>query len=483
MNYLSAAQNLDTLRTPCLVTNLTIAKQIAQQAGSRESFRRETQDFKDDPGHYLCIQLGGRVARLLIMGGAETCSAAKFRNMANVMAKALLDMPIAQAAVYLLQAKVDEQDLGWKAQTLMQAMSHASYRFEHHKSQSKPASAIKRLRLLADPADLKPLRHEVRLGNALHEGLQLTKDLGNEPPNVCTPNYLLAQARKLARHEKVSLSQLDEKKMTELGMGAFMAVSQGSDNPGRMIILRYSGAPKSQPPIALVGKGITFDTGGISLKPPPGMDEMKFDMCGAAAVLGATKAAVEAQLPINLITVVAAAENMPSGRATRPGDIVKSASGQTIEILNTDAEGRLVLCDALTHVQTLKPRLIVDVATLTGACIVALGTHASGLYANDDKLAEDLLAAGERCGDRSWRLPLWDEYQTALKSNFADMANVGGKGAGSVTAACFLSRFVKKTPWAHLDIAGSAFHGGAAKGASGRPVPMLFNFLAAQGQK
>ena len=319
-----------------------------------------------------------------------------------------------------------------------------------------------------------------KMGNALDAGLQLAKDLGNEPPNICNPNYLLAQARKLGRAGNVKVSQLDEKKMTELGMGAFMAVSQGSDQPGRMIIIQYSGGKKGDAPVALVGKGITFDTGGISLKPPPGMDEMKFDMCGAASVLGATKAVIEAALPINLLTIVAAAENMPSGRATRPGDIVQTCSGKTVEILNTDAEGRLVLCDALTHALTFKPKAIVDVATLTGACIVALGSHASGLYANDDELANELLTAGENTNDRGWRMPLWDDYQTSLNSNFADMANIGGREAGSVTAACFLSRFVEDVSWAHLDIAGSAFHGGARKGASGRPVPMLFDYLQRQ---
>jgi leucyl aminopeptidase len=290
----------------------------------------------------------------------------------------------------------------------------------------------------------------------------------------------LAEAKKMARNPRVKVSHLDEKKMLAMGMGAFMAVSQGSDNPGRMIIINYNGGSKNQAPIALVGKGITFDTGGISLKPPPAMDEMKYDMGGAAAVLGATKAAIEAKLPINLLTIVAAAENMPSGGATRPGDIVTTSSGKTVEILNTDAEGRLVLCDALTHAQTFKPRTIIDVATLTGACIMALGSHASGLFANDDALADDLLEAGQDTGDRSWRLPLWDDYQAGLNSNFADMANVGGRGAGSVTAACFLSRFVDDTPWAHLDIAGSAFNGGANKGSTGRPVPMLFKYLVNQ---
>ena len=382
--------------------------------------------------------------------------------------------------IAMLDSKIKGKNAEWKASTLMQACSHAAYQFRHHKSKPKPLHQLTRIKIYATDVDSKTVRAAVKMGNALDAGLQLAKDLGNEPPNVCHPNYLLDQARKLGRAAKVKVTQLDEKKMTELGMGAFMSVSQGSDQPGRMIIIQYSGGKKNDAPIALVGKGITFDTGGISLKPPPGMDEMKFDMCGAASVLGTTKAVIEAGLPINLLTIVAAAENMPSGCATRPGDIVKTRSGQTVEILNTDAEGRLVLCDALTHALTFKPKAIVDVATLTGACIVALGSHASGLYSNDDALADALLAAGEYSSDRNWRMPLWDDYQTALNSNFADMANVGGRDAGSVTAACFLSRFVEGVSWAHLDVAGSAFHGGARKGASGRPVPMLFNYLQGQ---
>ena len=263
-------------------------------------------------------------------------------------------------------------------------------------------------------------------------------------------------------------------------MGAFLAVSKGSEAPGQMITIRYNGAKENQEQVILFGKGISFDKGGISLKPPPAMDEMKFDMCGAASVIGATMAAIEAKLKINLITIVAAAENMPSGRATRPGDIVKSYSGKTIEILNTDAEGRLVLCDAIAYAKSFKPKAIVDVATLTGACIVALGSHASALYSNDDQLASSLETAANESGDKVWRMPLWEEYQGNLKSNFADMANVGGREAGSVVAACFLSRFADNEKWAHLDIAGSAFHSGPRKGSTGRPVPLLFKYLQSQ---
>ena len=480
MNYAAANSDLAALRTPCLGTSLAMAKRLARATGNTATLNRAITDFKDQSGETLTVNLDGAVARVIILGGAEECSPTQYRKMATQLAQKLTAMNIAQAALHLLGTKVKGHNIAWKAQALMQALSHASYRFNNYKSKPKQPVSVKRVRLLASQSDQKALRAAIKLGAALDKGLTLAKDLGNEPSNVCTPTYLLNQARKMARSKEVTLTALDEKKMLSLGMGAFMSVSQGSDQPGKMIILRYNGGKKDEAPIALVGKGITFDTGGISLKPPPGMDEMKFDMCGAAAVLGATKAAIEAKLPINIVTVVAAAENMPSARATRPGDIVTSASGQTIEILNTDAEGRLVLCDALTHVQNYKPKAIIDVATLTGACIMALGSHASGLFANDDELADAITEAGEASGDRSWRLPLWDEYQTGLNTNFADMANVGGRGAGSVTAACFLSRFVKGQKWAHMDIAGSSFHQGGAKGSSGRPVAQLFTYLVAQ---
>lgn len=480
MKYSTVSESLQQLRTPCLVTGLKTAKRVARALGEQKQFLRCAKDFDDALGKSLCVPLDGTIARILVVGGLDNPSAAGFTKAADVAALAAIKLPISQAVIAISDVRVKGKSSQWQASIMMQACSHAGYQFRHHKSKPKPLHQLTRIKLHCTDADSKVVRTAVKLGNALDAGLQLAKDLGNEPPNICNPNYLLAQARKLGRGSNVRVSQLDEKKMTELGMGAFMAVSQGSDEPGRMIIIQYSGGKKSEAPYALVGKGITFDTGGISLKPPPGMDEMKFDMCGAASVLGATKAVIEAKLPINLLTIVAAAENMPSGRATRPGDIVKTRSGQTVEILNTDAEGRLVLCDALTHALTFKPKAIVDVATLTGACIVALGSHASGLYANDDDLANQLLAAGENTNDRGWRMPLWDDYQTALNSNFADMANVGGRDAGSVTAACFLSRFVEGVSWAHLDVAGSAFHGGARKGASGRPVPMLFDYLLQQ---
>ena len=312
----------------------------------------------------------------------------------------------------------------------------------------------------------------MREGQALDDGLAFAKNLGNQPPNVCNPTFVAETAESLASDD-TTVTVLDEDEMEELGMGAFLAVSQGSETPGKLVVVDYRGA--EGPPCVLVGKGITFDTGGISLKPSGGMGDMKFDMSGAAAVLGTAKAAINAKLPIHLVAIAAAAENMPSGRATRPSDVVKTLSGQTVEILNTDAEGRLVLCDALTYAERYKPKAVVDVATLTGAQVIALGSPASALYANDDALADALLAAGQAAHDRLWRMPLWDDYQKQLKSAFADMKNIGGREAGSITAACFLSRFAKAFPWAHLDIAGTAYKSG--KGSTGRPVAALFEFL------
>ncbi len=480
MKFSLTDSDAGSLRTPCLVTSLKIARRVASAQGTRRQLNLAAEDFKDQTDQNLVVNLGGDVSRVLIMGGADnSLSQARFRKLANQAAQALLKLPVKQAVVALDQTRAEGGKTPWKLQTIMQAVSREAYRYSAYKSKPAPQPALRTLRLLVK--DRGKAGQAVRLGNALHNGLALARDLGNEPPNVCDPAYLLKEARKMGRHAKVRVSNLDERKMEALGMGAFLAVSKGSDKPGQMIIIRYDGGKKSEAPVALVGKGITFDTGGISLKPPGAMDEMKFDMCGAAAVLGATRAVIDANLPLNLITVVAAAENMPSGGATRPADIVTTASGKTVEILNTDAEGRLVLCDAITHVQSFKPKTVIDVATLTGACIVALGSHASAVYANDDTLAQQLLAAGEASGDRAWRMPLWEEYQSALRSNFADVANIGGREAGSVTAACFLQRFVDDgVHWAHMDVAGSAFQGGARKGSTGRPVPLLFSYLCGQ---
>jgi leucyl aminopeptidase len=338
-------------------------------------------------------------------------------------------------------------------------------------------TALRRMALSVDRAAQKHAAAGLERGLAVAHGMSLAKDLGNLPPNVCTPSYLAAQARELAQHYRMKITVLERADMQRLGMHTLLSVAQGSAQPPKFIVLEHRGGPKTMKPVALVGKGITFDTGGISIKPAAEMDEMKFDMCGAASVLGTLKAVGEMKLPINVVGVVPTTENMPGGRATRPGDIVKSLSGQTVEILNTDAEGRLILCDALTYVERFEPAAVIDIATLTGACVIALGHVASGLFANDDALAREVASAGEVSYDRVWHMPLWADYQEQLKSNFADFANIGGRPAGAVTAACFLARFAGKFKWAHLDIAGTAWKSGKEKGATGRPVPLLTEFL------
>jgi len=317
----------------------------------------------------------------------------------------------------------------------------------------------------------------VREAAATADGVDLARTLGNLPPNICTPAFLADEAHKLARQFKLRLEVLERRDMEKLGMGALLAVARGSHQPPKLIVLRYAGGKKQSKPVVLVGKGITFDTGGISLKPAGEMDEMKFDMSGAGSVLGALRALAGMKAPVNVIGVVPASENMPGGAATRPGDVVKTLSGQSVEILNTDAEGRLILCDALTYAERFQPEVVVDIATLTGACVIALGHVATGLFANDEKLAAELRAAGDDAWDRVWPMPLWEDYQEQLHSNFADMANIGGRPAGSVTAACYLSRFARKHRWAHLDVAGTAWKSGRDKGSTGRPVPLLVRFV------
>jgi leucyl aminopeptidase len=378
---------------------------------------------------------------------------------------------------------VGERTDAANARALVGAARAARYQSDELKSKASEKRHAKALRItwVADRRD-PAIDTALRQGSAIANGVEFAKRLGNLPANVCTPEYLGTQARKMAREWGLQAQILDRRRIEALGMHSFLSVTNGSDQPPRLIVLRYEGASRAGvAPIALVGKGITFDTGGISLKPGANMDEMKFDMCGAAGVLGTMRAIAELKPRINVVCVVPACENMPSGRATKPGDIFTSMSGQTIEVLNTDAEGRLILCDALTYVQRYKPAAIVDVATLTGACVVALGHVHSGLFSKDDELVAELQAAARTSGDTVWRLPVDDEYQDQLKSNFADMANIGSPGnGGAVVAACFLARFVKGQRWAHLDIAGTAYRGGAAKGATGRPVPLLTDFILAR---
>ena len=364
----------------------------------------------------------------------------------------------------------------------MQA-AHAGYRYQHTKEPAKDAPpSLRELTLwVADKADQAAATRAAAHAKAIGEGVALTRELGNLPGNICTPGYLAKQARTLGkRFNALSVEILEEADMEALGMRALLSVSRGSREPAKLIVMRYNGAPKQKQggkPIVLVGKGLTFDAGGISIKPSEAMDEMKYDMAGGASVFGAVLAACEMALPIDLIGVVPSSENLPDGAANKPGDIIKSMSGQTIEILNTDAEGRLILCDALTYVERFDPAVVVDMATLTGACIVGLGRHPSGLFTPDDQLAAEISEAADAAADRVWRLPLWDDYQQQLDSNFADMANIGGRDGGAITAAAFLSRYTKKYPWAHLDIAGTAWVTGKEKGATGRPVPLLSELL------
>jgi leucyl aminopeptidase len=367
------------------------------------------------------------------------------------------------------------------AEAMVAVASDATYVYRHTKPSAPAAAALVKLTVLCSKEEFKAVGQGLAVGQAIASGVALARECANRPGNHCTPTYLGEQARKLGKEFGLKVEVMDRKAIEKLGMGSFLAVSQGSAEPPRFIVAQYQGAAKTQAPIVLVGKGITFDTGGISIKPAAEMDEMKFDMGGAASVLGALRAVAELKPKLNMVVLVPTCENMPDGLAVKPGDVVTSMSGQTIEILNTDAEGRLILCDALTYAERFKPAVVVDVATLTGACVIALGHHHSGLFTADDEIAESLLAASRSALDPCWRMPLDDEYDEALKSNFADMGNVGGRAGGAITAAMFLKRFTSKYPWAHLDIAGTAWKSGAAKGSTGRPVPLLTHFVLSRG--
>jgi leucyl aminopeptidase len=406
----------------------------------------------------------------------------EFRGAIRAAVRLLNETGSYEAVVYLTEEKVKRREVAWRVEHAVVVAMEAVYRFEQMKSQ--PAEVRRPLRKLTlsvpQRSDLTSGEAAAARGLAISHGMDLARDLGNLPGNICTPAHLAERAQTLAQDLGMRCEILDREKIEELKMGSFLSVTNGSDQPPRFIVLEYWGAGKKQKPFILVGKGITFDSGGISLKPGLDMDHMKFDMCGAASVLGALCAIGELKAKINVIGLVPACENMPNGRATKPGDIVKSMSGQTIEVLNTDAEGRLILCDALTYAERYEPAAVVDIATLTGAIVVALGHVSSGMFSNSDSLARALLNAGEESFDRSWQMPLWDDYHEGLASNFADFANIGGRAGGSITAACFLSKFAKKFDWAHLDIAGVAWNEGKEKGATGRPVPLLTTWLLAQ---
>ncbi|MCM0612462.1 leucyl aminopeptidase [Marinobacter sediminum] len=427
--------------------------------------------------------------RLVVVGTGDDAARtpANYRKALIAMMSALKGGPSKSALITLADTEVTgNETVSSEAARLSlvgRILEDQLYTFNEFKSEKPSARKLNKVLITASSAG-KALKDAFNLGLATGRGMNFTRDLGNTPPNICHPEWLAQQAKTLAKdHDCIKTEVLDEKQMEKMGMNTILAVGKGSTQPPRLIVMEYRGGKPKDKPHVLVGKGITFDTGGISLKPGAGMDEMKYDMGGSASVFGAMQVLAETKPKINVVAVIAAAENMPDGGACRPGDIITTLSGQTVEILNTDAEGRLVLCDALTYVKKFDPEAVIDMATLTGACIVALGHHATGLLANNDELANELLASGERACDRAWRLPLWDDYQSQLDSNFADMQNIGDRSAGTITAACFLSRFAKEYRWAHLDIAGTAWQSGKAKGASGRPVPLLVDYLMSHAGK
>jgi leucyl aminopeptidase len=442
-------------------------------------------DLEEKAGSTLLLpELAGVHAErvlLVSLGKQEEFADKAYRDALGAAAKALAGGAAKDAVVALADVELAQRPLAWRLQQAARILADGAYRFDALKSakdkKDKKERGAKKLTLLVGGEIGAELDTAVRYGQAVAAGMALAKDLGNLPGNLCTPSHLAETAQALGKQYKFDVEVLERADMEKLGMGSLLSVARGSHQPPKFIVMEYKGAKAKARPVVLVGKGITFDTGGISLKPAAEMDEMKFDMCGAASVLGTFKAVAQMGLPINLVGIVPTTENMPGGGATKPGDVVTSMSGQTIEVLNTDAEGRLILCDALTYAERFKPECVIDIATLTGACVVALGKIPSGLLANDDELAAELLRRGTESGDRAWQLPLWDEYQELLKSNFADMGNIGGRYAGTITAACFLARFTKAYKWAHLDIAGTAWVSGEAKGATGRPVPLLAEFL------
>jgi leucyl aminopeptidase len=482
-------------RVDCLVVAIFTGRKLSQQAqlidkasGGQlgEWLKASPADGASGAAALTLYGLHGiHAGRVVIIGVGtkSTVDAAAYVKVLRKAADAVTASAATSVGLQLDDLKVHARDGYWCVRQSVTIFAAQNYRFEDLKSKSARAAPAKLSRVLISAPKNTRTQQALNHGQAIAAALSSARDLGNLPGNICTPAYLAKCAKALARkHPGLTTKVHEEADMKRMGMGSLLSVARGSREPAKLIEVRYSGAGKAAP-IALVGKGVTFDTGGISLKPGAAMDEMKFDMCGAASVLGAIEAVALMKLPINVIALVPATENMPDGNASKPGDIVNTMSGQSVEILNTDAEGRLILCDALTYAERFKAEAVIDVATLTGACVVALGAHASGLWANDESLAQALLAAGEYAGDRAWQMPLWAEYDEALNSNFADMANIGGRDGGAVTAALFLSRFTRKLRWAHLDIAGTAWKQGKAKGSTGRPVSLLCQYLIQRAQK
>lgn len=481
-------------RTACVVVGIFESRRLSTPAKTIDSVSKKylsnlirRGDMDGKKGQMLLLHnVPGMISdRVLLIGcGKEReMDDRSYRTVIANSVRALNDTGSLDCVNYLTELSIKGKDHNWKIRQAVMTAEHILYQFDELKSKKKETRRPLRKITFTVPTrrELPQGETAMREGQAIANGIKLTRDLANRPANVCTPAHLAKQATELGKqHKSLTVSILEEADMKKLGMGSLLSVSQGSKEPAKLITIEYKGTKKSSKPVVLVGKGVTFDTGGISIKPSPAMDEMKYDMCGAASVIGTLAAVAEMKTPVNVVGVIPATENMPSGTATKPGDIFKSMSGQTIEVLNTDAEGRLILCDALTYSERFNPEVVIDIATLTGACVIALGKHATGLMSNHNPLARELMNAGEEAGDKAWQLPLWDEYQQQLSSNFADMANIGGREAGTITAACFLSRFTEKFHWAHLDIAGTAWLSGGKKGATGRPVPLLTQFIMNQ---
>ncbi|MBX2807658.1 MAG: leucyl aminopeptidase [Cellvibrionaceae bacterium] len=483
MKFSAKSIDITAIQSDCIVATAYTQKTLGDNAKKLDKHYPlalldfyQRGEFEGKNGECLILYRQQTKIIILGLGDATSLTPSGVRKALGKLADSLKNRPHKTVSLLFSDIRIE----GWHSEQLAsccaQILVHSHYQFTHCKS--TPAKKHPATRFIFDSATSRAHNKALARGQAIGEGMNIARDLGNLPGNICTPTYLANEAKKLARkHQQLRTEVLSEKQMQALGMDSLLSVSAGSQQPAQLIVMHYQGAAKTTRPHVLVGKGITFDTGGISLKPGAGMDEMKFDMCGAASVFGALHALLALKPKINVIGIVAAAENMPGSKATKPGDIVTAMNGTTIEVLNTDAEGRLVLCDALSYAERFKPASLIDIATLTGACVIALGSHATGLYSNDDALANTLQAAGDASGDRAWQMPLWEEYQQQLDSNFADLANIGGREAGSVTAACFLSRFTEKQRWAHLDIAGSAWLSGKNKGATGRPVPLLMEYL------
>ncbi|KAB7703929.1 leucyl aminopeptidase [Plesiomonas shigelloides] len=479
-------------RSACIVVGVfeprrlsPIAEQLDKISDGYISSLLRRGDLEGKPGQMLLLHQVPNILseRVLLVGcGKEReLDERQFKQIIQKTINTLNETGSMEAVCFLTELHVRGRNTYWKVRQAVESAKEALYTFDQMKSiKVEPRRPLRKLVFnVPTRRELSVGEKAIQHGLAVASGLKIAKDLGNMPPNICNPAYLASHARQLAdEFSPVTTRVIGEQQMKDLGMDAYLAVGQGSQNESLMSVIEYKGAANpDDKPIVLIGKGLTFDSGGISIKPSDGMDEMKYDMCGAATVFGVMRAVAELQLPLNVVGILAGCENMPDGRAYRPGDILTTMSGQTVEVLNTDAEGRLVLCDTLTYAERFDPELVIDVATLTGACVIALGHHISGLLSNHNPLANDLLSASEQAGDRAWRLPLGDEYQEQLESNFADMANIGGRPAGAITAGCFLSRFTKKYYWAHLDIAGTAWRSGKSKGATGRPVPLLTQFL------